>query len=105
MARIFVLGAAGGVGSRALRQLTRRGGRGLDHTTLAAHMRGCDAVVSAAGAPDQGPAPAAADAVDYRGLTTAADTAVHAGIRRFPHISAFPETWRDRGMAATSSTT
>ncbi|MFJ9380938.1 NAD(P)H-binding protein [Streptomyces sp. NPDC101455] len=40
---------------------------------------------------------AAADAVDYRALTTA-DAAERAGVRRFLHISALPGAWRDRGM-------
>ncbi|MEU6511223.1 NAD(P)H-binding protein [Streptomyces sp. NPDC046942] len=123
MAHVFVLGATGGVGSRVVHQLVARGDKTLalhraprqaaqltavgstpvmgDLTTmepsaLASHMQGCDAVVFTAGAPDQGQA--MADAVDGRGLATAADAALAAGVRRFLHISAFPDAWRDRGM-------
>ncbi|MEU6656809.1 NAD(P)H-binding protein [Streptomyces sp. NPDC046900] len=125
MARVFVLGATGGVGSRLIRRFAARGDdtvalhrrpsqagqlaasgampvlgdlTKLDASTLAEQMRGCDAVVFAAGAPDQGPA--AADTVDGTGLATAADAALAAGVPRFVHISAFPDAWRDRGMGA-----
>lgn len=118
-------GATGGVGSRLLSQLTAQGDdpvalhrtpgqerrlaaagatpvlsdlTTIDTTVLAGQMHGCDAVVFTAGAPDQGQA--AADAVDGRGLATAVDAALAAHVRRFVHLSAFPDAWRGRQMGA-----
>ncbi|MFF9607240.1 NAD(P)H-binding protein [Streptomyces sp. NPDC014684] len=55
-------------------------------------------MVFTAGAPDQGPA--AADAVDGRGLALAVDAALTAGVPRFVHLSAFPDAWRDQSLGA-----
>lgn len=59
-------------------------------------MKGADVAVFTAGAPDAGAA--AADAVDGQGLVIACAAVTAAGIKRFLHISAFPDAWRDRQM-------
>jgi uncharacterized protein YbjT (DUF2867 family) len=125
MSRVFILGSTGGVGSRVADQLAARGDhpiglhrrpvqagelrrRGVEpalgdlgkltREQLAALMADCDAVVFAAGAPDAGTR--AADLVDGEGLVLAAEAAAQADVRRFLHISAFPDAWRDRRMPA-----
>ncbi len=123
MANVFIIGATGGIGSRLGAQLAARGDhpaglhRQLDQARtlsnlgirpvagdltsmsaqeLAAQCAGIDAVVFAAGASDAGSS--ATDAVDGRGLVLAARAAELAGVRRFLHISAFPDAWRDQRM-------
>lgn len=123
MARVFVIGTTGATGSRVARQLLQRGdevvglhrreeqARALrqqgvvavrgDLTSvsakqLASAMGGADAVVFAAGASEEGNQ--AADAVDGRGMVIATAAAAAAGVRRFLHVSAFPDAWRDRRM-------
>ena len=120
--KIFIIGAAGKIGRRLVRRLADRG-----HTALALHrkheqaaelaalgavpvagdltrlsvealaelMRGADAVVFTAGAAGAGPE--LTDAIDGRGLETAAAAARITGIARFLLVSAFPEALRDRG--------
>jgi uncharacterized protein YbjT (DUF2867 family) len=122
-ARVFVLGSTGGVGSRVADQLCSQGDlpvglhrrpeqgealrrRGIQPVLgdltrlrvneLADMMAGCETVVFAAGAPDAGTR--AADQVDRDGLVLATEAAAQADARRFLHISAFPDAWRDRGM-------
>jgi hypothetical protein len=70
----------------------------ISRDLLAELMFGCDAVVFAAGAPDVGTR--AADVVDGDGLVLAAEAAVKSDVRRFLHVSAFPNAWRDRRMPA-----
>lgn len=40
------------------------------------------------------------DAVDGHGVVLATAAAATAGVRRFLHVSAFPDAWRDRRMPA-----
>jgi uncharacterized protein YbjT (DUF2867 family) len=123
VARVFVIGSTGRVGSRILLQLAAQGHQTIglhrrtsqaaglrsqgcepvlgDLTTisrdqLAELMSGCDTVIFAAGAPEDGTR--AADLVDGDGLVLAAEAAAQAGVRRFLHVSAFPDAWRDRRM-------
>ncbi len=123
MATVFVMGATGGVGSRVAAQLVERGDRvlGLHRRSaqtralqergiapvdgdlasisvdaLSGRIRGSDAVVFTAGA--QEASPDVADAVDREGVKLATAAAVHAGVSRFLHISAFSDAWRDRQM-------
>jgi uncharacterized protein YbjT (DUF2867 family) len=123
MQRVFVLGSTGGVGARLADRLVRQGDKvvglcrrakqadslrergvepvlgdltSLSAVELAALMAGCDAAVFAAGAPDAGMR--AADLVDGDGLVLATEAAAEADVRRFLHISAFPDAWRDRRM-------
>jgi uncharacterized protein YbjT (DUF2867 family) len=123
MARVFVIGSTGGVGSRVALRLAAQGHQtvalhrrashapGLRHqgfipvlgdlTTISrehlAHlMTGCDAVVFAAGALHVDTR--AADLVDGEALVLAAEAAVQSDVRRFLHISAFPDALRDRRM-------
>jgi uncharacterized protein YbjT (DUF2867 family) len=63
---------------------------------LAAHLEGVHAVVFAAGASEEGRR--AADAVDGEGVIKAVAAAQAAGVRRFLHVSAFPDAWRDQRM-------
>lgn len=124
MARVFVIGATGGVGSLVTAQLVGRGdvpiglhrrpdqARQLeaagaqpvegDLTTmrvdaLAGHLDDVDAIVFAAGAPDADPP--MMDAVDGQGMVLATSAAEAARVRRFLHLSAFPDAWRDRRMS------
>jgi uncharacterized protein YbjT (DUF2867 family) len=126
MARVFILGCTGGVGSRVAAHVLRQGDRvvglhrrpgqadalrrqgvepvqgdlaSLTSSELSALMAGCDAVVFTAGAPDAGAR--AADLVDGKGLVLAAEAAAESDVRRFLHISAFPDAWRDRHMPPT----
>jgi uncharacterized protein YbjT (DUF2867 family) len=125
MARVFVIGATGGVGARVAGQLAERGDdpiglyrhpeqvRALhaagvepirgDLTTigieeLALRLGGVDAVVFTAGAPEGGTREM--DLVDGHGVVLATAAAAVAGVRRFLHVSAFPDAWRDRRMPA-----
>ena len=113
----------GATGSRVARQLRDRGdavvglhrrieqAEGLrrqgieavhgDLTTITAEqlapaMKGADAVVFAAGAREEGNS--VADAVDGRGMVVSTAAATIAGVRRFVHVSAFPDAWRERRM-------
>ena len=122
-ARVLVIGVTGATGSRVARELRERGNHvvglhrrieqaeGLrrqgieavhgDLTTitveqLASAMKTADAVVFAAGASEEGNS--VADAVDGRGMVIATTAAAAAGVRRFLHVSAFPDAWRDRRM-------
>ncbi|HKW81513.1 MAG TPA: NAD(P)H-binding protein [Casimicrobiaceae bacterium] len=124
MSRVFVIGVTGATGSRVARQLLERGDQvvGLhrrieqaeplrrqgiepvhgDLSTisverLAGTMKGADAVVFAAGASEDGNE--VADAVDGQGMVLATAAAAVAIVRRFLHVSAFPDAWRDRGMS------
>lgn len=121
--RVFVIGVTGATGSRVANQLLARGddviglhrragqgpalrARGIrpfpgDLTSvpveqLAAAMKRADAVVFAAGASEKGNH--IADAVDDHGMVLATAAAEVAGVRRFLHVSAFPDAWRDRRM-------
>jgi uncharacterized protein YbjT (DUF2867 family) len=123
MANVFIIGATGGIGSRLAVQLVARGdqpvglhrrpdqARALEECgvrpvagdltsisvkELAAHFKGMDAIVFAAGASEDGPR--IADAVDGQGVVKAASAAQAAGVRRFLHVSAFPDAWRDQRM-------
>jgi uncharacterized protein YbjT (DUF2867 family) len=123
MARVFVIGVTGATGSRVARELLARGDQvvGLhrraeqalaleragiepkrgDLTSisveqLATYMSAADAVIFTAGASEEGNR--AADAVDGRGMVIATAAAAAAGARRFLHVSAFPDAWRDRRM-------
>jgi len=123
MSRVFIIGATGGIGSRLAAKLVASGDqpvglhrrpdqaraleeRGVQPVAgdlaaisvrdLAAHLEGVDAIVFAAGASEDGPR--IADAVDGQGVAKAAAAAEAAGVRRFLHVSAFPDAWRDQRM-------
>ena len=68
----------------------------LSVAEFAGLMARCDTAVFAAGAPDAGMR--TADLVDGDGLVLATEAAAEADVRRFLHISAFPDAWRDRRM-------
>lgn len=114
MIRVAVIGAHGQVGQRILNQLYVRGDEGIgivrnpEHgedlvrlgaeaalldiesasaDELADVLRGCDAVVFAAGA-GGGSGPERKRTVDYGGSVLAAEAARLAGVRRFVQISA-----------------
>jgi uncharacterized protein YbjT (DUF2867 family) len=119
--RVFVIGAAGGIGRRLARALTDRGDEvtGLfrdpdqrdrvvetgaraavgdlvaaDVAELARAIAGHDAVVFTAGA--HGTGTDRTTAIDGEGLAKAAAAAREAGVRRFVLVSVFPEAGRDR---------
>jgi uncharacterized protein YbjT (DUF2867 family) len=119
--RVFLIGAAGGVGRRLAGQLTARGddvtgihrdpaqadavlATGATPVTgdliadsvdeLAGRMAGHDAVVFSAGA--HGTGIDKTTAIDGRGLEKAATAAAQAGVTRFLLVSVFPEAGRDR---------
>ena len=123
--RVFIIGATGGIGSRVAAQLLKQGDQpiGLHRhpdqarmlqaqgvepvhgdlslmpmADMAARMKGADAVVFAAGASEDGTR--VADAVDGQGMVLATAAAQAAGVRRFLHVSAFPDAWRDQRMPA-----
>ena len=127
MSKVFIIGAAGKVGSRLTRLLAARGHRpiamhrhpdqadelaalgatpvagdltGLDADALASLLSGSDAVVFTAGAGGKG-GPQRTDAIDGRGLELAVAAAQAAGIRRFLLVSAFPEAGRGRHVSDT----
>ncbi len=117
--RIFVIGAAGGVGRRLTAFLTESGDRvsGMHRrpeqasdiraaggspvagglvadsvSELAGRVRGHDAIVFSAGA--HGTGISQTTAIDGDGLEKAARAAVEAGVRRFVLVSAMPEAGR-----------
>ncbi|MFF5081690.1 NAD(P)H-binding protein [Actinoplanes sp. NPDC000266] len=119
--RIFVIGAAGGVGRRLARLLTTTGGdvtgmhRGPDQTPtveasgatpllgdlvhdtvdeLALRFQRHDAIVFTAGA--HGAGMDQTTLIDGKGLEKAAEAAELAGVRRFVLVSVFPEAGRRR---------
>lgn len=121
--RVFVIGVTGATGSRVANQLLARGddviglhrraeqgpalrARGVeaflgDLTSITAEqldaaMKMVDAVVFAAGASEEGNH--IADVVDGHGMVLATAAAAVAGVRRFLHVSAFPDAWRDQRM-------
>lgn len=125
MTKVFVFGCTGGVGSRlaqrlvaqrvhvvglcrrpdqadALRKLGVEPALGdlteLNVPDLAKLMADCRVAVFAAGAPN--PGAGAADRVDGEGLVLATDAAADADVRRFLHVSTFPDASRDRRMPA-----
>lgn len=125
--KIFIVGVAGGIGSRLARLLTATGDqvdglyrrpeqgqrlethgihatRGdltrLDAPALAALLHGTDVVVFTAGAGGEG-GTGATTAIDGAGLTTAVEAARLAGTRRFLLVSVFPEAWRTRDVPDT----
>lgn len=125
MNRVFVFGCTGGVGSRLAERLVARGDQvvglcrradqaealrkigvepalgdltALGLAELARLMASCEVAIFAAGAADAGMR--AADRVDGEGLVLATEAAAEADVRRFLHVSAFPDAWRDRRMPA-----
>lgn len=121
MAKIFVIGGAGNVGSRLVALLAARGDTALamhrkpeqanrlaalgakpvlgnlaelDAAGLAALATGSDAIVFTAGAGGAGMD--ITNAIDGDGLEKAVEAAHLAGIRRFVLVSAFPEAGRGR---------
>lgn len=119
--KVFVIGAAGGIGNRLSSLLTARGDevtgmhRGTAQTDtvtgsgassmigdliadsvdeLADKLRGHDAVVFSAGA--HGTGPDKTTLIDGKGLEKAADAAASAGVTRFVLVSVFPDAGRDR---------
>ena len=121
--RVFVIGVSGAVGGLLAAHLTGRGdvvsglvrrdaqradlaGRGVqahigdigvqDAASVAAMLRGADAVVYTAGS--NGGSRAVTDAVDGEGVLTALEAARRAGVRRFVLVSVLPEAWRERSL-------
>ena len=121
--KVFVIGAAGGVGRRLSQVSTKRGDevtgmhRGPDQAetirvagatpvsgdlitddvgALAEKMAGHDAVVFSAGA--HGTGQDKTTLIDGRGLEKAADAAAKAGVSRFVLVSVFPEAARGAGL-------
>lgn len=124
MTKVFIVGAAGGVGHRLVPQLVQRGhealamhrnpeqteelaGLGatpvagdllkLDVDGLAKLMSGSDVVVFTAGAGGKG-GMEMTNAIDGRGLEMSVAAAQQAGVRRFLLVSAFPEAGRAKGL-------
>jgi uncharacterized protein YbjT (DUF2867 family) len=120
MAKVFIVGAAGKVGTRLTRLLAARGDTvlalhrkpeqagelaalgatpvagdltALSDDALAGLMTGSDAVVFAAGAGGAGIA--VTNAIDGRGLERSVAAAQTAGIARFLLVSVFPDALRD----------
>ncbi|USI73883.1 NAD(P)H-binding protein [Sphingomonas morindae] len=125
--KAFIIGIAGGTGRRIARLLVDRGwdvdglvrgdeqlrslaGDGIearigDFTRmsvdeLAVALRGCEIIVFSAGAGGKG-GEEATTAIDGEGPGRIASAANLAGVARFYLISAFPEAWRGRHMAAS----
>lgn len=121
--KVFLIGAAGGIGRRLSVRLADRGdevtglhrapaqadtvratgatpltGDLVNDTTeeLTAKISGHDAVVFAAGA--HGTGRDLTTAIDGRGLEKAADAAVRAGVSRFVLVSVFPDALRGQGV-------
>jgi uncharacterized protein YbjT (DUF2867 family) len=125
MSRVFVIGAAGKVGTRLVNNLRRSAHNvvalhrqqeqalaisemgaqpvfgnliELDSAELARSMAGSDVVIFSAGAGGAGIE--LTNAIDGRGLETAVRAAELAGVRRFVLISAFPEALRGTETSA-----
>lgn len=121
MSKVFVIGAAGKVGSRLITKLNAAGhevialhrkeqqaeplkAQGatpllgnlteLDASQLAGAIAGSDTVVFTAGA--DGAGMELTNAIDGKGLETAVNAAQLAGVRRFLLVSAFPEALRGK---------
>ncbi len=121
MSTVFVIGGAGKIARRLVKQLSGRG-----HTVRALHrhpgqadelaalggtpvagsltelsveqladlMKGSDVAVFSAGAGGKG-GPEMTNAIDGRGLELAVDAAKQAGVQRFLLVSVFPDALRD----------
>lgn len=125
--KVFIVGIAGGIGSRLARLLTATGdqvdglyrrpeqGQHLEthgiHAThgdltrhdapaLAALLHDTDVLVFTAGAGGEG-GTGTTTAIDGTGLTTAIEAARLTGIRRLLLVSVFPEAWRHRDVSDT----
>jgi uncharacterized protein YbjT (DUF2867 family) len=125
--KVFIVGIAGGVGSRLARRLVAAGDEvdglyrrpeqgerlaadGVSATLgdlveltpeeLAGLIRGSDVLVFSAGAGGEG-GPEATTAIDGTGLTTAIAAARLAGVRRLLLVSVFPEAGRGRHLSDT----
>lgn len=119
MSKVFIIGAAGRVGRRLIKQLVGRGHEAialhrnpeqgselaalgatsvkgslleLDPGQMARLMSGIDAVVFTAGAGGAGMD--LTNAIDGRGLELAVAATIQAGVRRFILVSAFPDALR-----------
>lgn len=119
MRKVFIIGAAGRVGRRLIKQLVGRGHEAialhrnpeqgselaalgatsvkgnlleLDPVQMARLMSGVDAVVFTAGAGGAGMD--LTNAIDGRGLELAVAATIQAGVRRFILVSAFPDALR-----------
>lgn len=122
--KVFIIGAAGGVGRRLAVRLNDRGdsvtgmhrapaqaatvretgatplaGDLINDTVeeLAEKIRGHDAIVFAAGA--HGTGRDLTTAIDGLGLEKAADAAIRAGVSRFVLVSVFPDALRGQGAS------
>jgi len=125
MKNVFIIGGAGKVGSRLAQTLSELGHPPrslyrhpeqeaslhalgaipvlgslleLDTQGLAALFSGSNIVVFTAGAGGKG-GPEMTNAIDGRGLKLAVDAAKLAGVKRFILVSAFPESFRAKGMS------
>lgn len=119
MSKVFIIGAAGKVGRRLVKQLVGRGHEAialhrnpeqgselaalgatpvkgnlleLDPGQMARLMSGSDAVIFTAGAGGAGMD--LTNAIDGRGLELAVAATIQAGVRRFILVSAFPDALR-----------
>ncbi len=126
MANVFVVGAAGNVGTRLVSKLVKGShhvvamhrkeqqqqdleGRGArtcllsitetDVPTLASAIKGCDTVVFTAGA--GGASEELTNKVDGEGLEKTVDAAIAAGAKRFVLVSAFPDAGRGKKISDT----
>lgn len=126
MANVFVVGAAGNVGTRLVSKLVKGShhvvamhrkeqqqqdleGRGArtcllsitetDVPTLASAIKGCDTVVFTAGA--GGASEELTNKVDGEGLEKTVDAAIAAGAKRFVLVSAFPDAGRGKTISDT----
>lgn len=124
MQNVFIIGGAGKVGRRLAQKLSEQGNPPrslyrhseqeeslralgaipvmgslleLSVQELATLLQGSDTVVFTAGAGGKG-GPDMTRAIDGQGLKLAVDAAKLAGIKRFILVSAFPESFRAKGM-------
>ncbi|MQB07295.1 NAD(P)-dependent oxidoreductase [Agrobacterium tumefaciens] len=124
MTKVFIVGGAGKVAKRLASMLSDRGHQALalhrkpeqaeELATLGATpvtgnltelsvaeladlMKGADVAVFSAGAGGKGGSEMT-NAIDGRGLELAVAAAKEAGVRRFLLVSAFPESFRGKGM-------
>jgi len=124
MKNVFIIGGAGKVGRRLTQKLSEQGNpprslyrhseqeeslcalgaipvmgslRELSVQELATLLQGSNIVVFTAGAGGKG-GPDMTRAIDGQGLELAVDAAKLAGIKRFILVSAFPESFRAKGM-------